>query len=97
MLSDRGADGRSSIVAFDHLYATQGGNCLGDSLNGTGPQVKWAYNTGAGNVLTSPVLSLDGSKMAFVENSAGGATLRILKWKDDKEPPATGYSTRPFP
>jgi len=31
--------------------------------------------------VTSIVLSLDGSKVAFVENVAGVATLRILKWK----------------
>lgn len=77
-----------SIIAFDELYSTQGGNCLGSATNGTGPQVKWAYymNTGAGAVVTSPVLSVDGTKIAYVESSAGNhASLRLLKWK-----PGTG-------
>lgn len=38
-----GAAGTPSIIAFDELYSTQGGNCLGSAANGTGPQIKWAY------------------------------------------------------
>ncbi len=73
-----------SIIAFDQLYSTQGGNCLNNAGNGTGPQVKWAYYmaTGAGAVVTSPVLSGDGTKVGYVETSAANhAILRILKWK----------------
>jgi hypothetical protein len=77
-----------SIIAIDQLYSTQGGICLGSAANGTGPQIKWAYrmNTGAGAVVTSPVLSGDGTKIAYVETSATNfAILRLLKWK-----PGTG-------
>jgi hypothetical protein len=76
-----------SIVAFDNLYATQGS--VGGFCNVNGPSVKWAYNTNppgdtTGTTLTSPVLSLDGTKIAFVESRTsanGGSILHILKWK----------------
>jgi hypothetical protein len=76
-----------SIVAFDNLYSTQ--PAVGGFCNNAGPSVKWAYNTNpagdaTGTTLTSPVLSLDGTKIAFVEsrtNANGGSILHILKWK----------------
>src|SRR5439155_27198341 len=54
---------------------------------GVAPSVAWAYNTSsstpsqAGVISTSPVLSLDGSKVAFVENVFSGAVLHVLRWK----------------
>jgi len=45
----------------------------------TVPSVYWAYNTG-GQVLTSPVLSLDGSQLGFVETNGGFGILVLLKW-----------------
>jgi hypothetical protein len=80
--------GTGNIVAFNNLYATQGsatGFCLQD-----GPSVYWSYFTGAGSAVTSIALSLDGSKVAFVENVSGVATLRILQWKAG-EGAGTGY------
>ena len=68
----------ANVVAFNQLYSTQGsvgGLCAQD-----GPSVYWSYFTGTGVAQTSVALSLDGSKVAFVENN-GAATLRILKWK----------------
>ncbi|MBI3667925.1 MAG: hypothetical protein HY236_17130 [Acidobacteria bacterium] len=45
-----------------------GGKAAG--LCGSGqPTLLWSYNTG-GAVLTSPVLSLDGTKVAFIENAS---------------------------
>jgi hypothetical protein len=49
----------------------------------------WSYNTTAGGnttgtTVSSPVLSLDGTKVAYVETNStanGGAILHILKWK----------------
>jgi hypothetical protein len=79
--------GQASIVALDQLYSGNGAG--GTGICGTGqPSVKWAYNTNlaadtSGNILSSPVLSFDGSKVAFVETNAGGgsvAVLKILKW-----------------
>jgi hypothetical protein len=83
-----GGVGRGNIVAFNSLYATQGsatGFCAQD-----GPSVYWSYFTGAGSAVTSIVLSLDGSKVAFVETVPGGATLRILQWKAGQGA-GTGY------
>ena len=45
------------------------------------PSVMWAYNAGTTANLTSPVLSLDGTKIAFVETGTTGAILHVLKWK----------------
>ena len=71
-----------NIAAFNHLYSTQGvagGLCAQD-----GPSVYWSYYTstatGEGFTPLSPVLSLDGSKVAFIQQ-AGGASLQILQWK----------------
>jgi hypothetical protein len=76
-----------SIVAFDNLYSTQ--PAAGGFCNNAGPTVKWAYNTNpagdtTGTTLTSPVISFDGTQIAFVEsrtNANGGSILHILKWK----------------
>ncbi len=65
-----GSSGQASIVAFDNLYSGCGG---------TIPSVYWAYNTG-GTVLTSPLISLDGTQVAFVESSGGSGILVLLKW-----------------
>ena len=45
----------------------------------TVPSVYWAYNTG-GQILTSPVLSLDGTQMAFAQSVGGIGSLVLLKW-----------------
>jgi hypothetical protein len=65
---------QASVVAFDNLYSGCGGAL---------PMGYWAYNTG-GLVLTSPVISLDGTQVAFVQTSgilSGQASLVLLKWK----------------
>jgi hypothetical protein len=65
---------QATIIAYTNLYS---GTCSGSI-----PNVNWAFNTGTGStVLTSPVLSLDGTQIAFVQNSATGvASLVVLKW-----------------
>jgi hypothetical protein len=76
-----------SIVAFDNLYSTQ--PAAGGFCSTLGPSVKWAYNTDpagdtTGTTLTSPVLSSDGTKIAFIESrtyASGGSILHILQWK----------------
>jgi len=70
----KGSGTQASVVGFDNLYSGCGG---------TVPSVYWAYNTG-GVILTSPVLSIDGSQVAFVQTSGsptGQASLILLKWK----------------
>jgi hypothetical protein len=82
-----GSSTAPSIVAFDELYSTQGS--VGGFCSQNGPSVKWAYNTNpsgdtTGTTLTSAAVSLDGTKVAFVEsrtNANGGAILHILNWK----------------
>jgi len=71
-----------NIAAFNHLYSTQGvavGLCAQD-----GPSVYWSYYTSTafleGTTPTSPVLSSDGTKVAYVQSAAGGS-LQIVKWK----------------
>ena len=67
-----GSSSQPNLVAFDNLYS----GCTGSK-----PLVHFAYNTGGGTVVTSPTLSADGAKLAFVETSSGShAILRILKW-----------------
>ena len=70
-----GSATQASIVAYDNLYAT---TC---SSYGAVPSVYWAYNTG-GTIVTSPILSLDGTQVAFVQSptSGGAASLVLLKW-----------------
>ena len=66
----------ASIIAVDNLYS----GCA----SGTVPTIYWAYNTttaAAGTVKTSPVLSANGSQIAFVQTSGTNGTLILLKWK----------------
>jgi len=51
--------------------------------------VYWAYFSGTGKATTSSVISLDGSKIAYIENPASGAAiLRIIEWKSGQGTPA---------
>jgi hypothetical protein len=62
---------QAAIVAYDNLYSGCGG---------TVPSVYWAYTTGA-RILTSPVFSLDGTQVAYVQSNASGHGIVILlKW-----------------
>jgi hypothetical protein len=82
-----GVDPQASIIAYNQLYSTQGS--VGGLCNQNGPSVMWSYNTTAGGnttgtTVSSPILSLDGTKVAYVETNSianGGAVLHILKWK----------------
>jgi hypothetical protein len=91
--------GQANLVALNNLYA-------GSSPTGicSGPTVYWAYNvttkTG-GKVNTSPVLSLDGNEVIFVESSSSnGSVLHVLRWNSSdggsvgsaKAPSQTGTS-----
>ncbi len=64
----------ASIVAYDNLYS----GCAGPV-----PQTYFAYNTtatAAGTIKTSPVFSLDGSQLAFVQTDGLHGTVILLKW-----------------
>jgi hypothetical protein len=80
--------GQASIVAYNKLYSNTAGT--GFCTAATGPAVYWSYNTNlnatggktTGTIATSPILSADGTKVAFIENNGGaGAVLHLLKWK----------------
>jgi hypothetical protein len=68
-----GSISQASIVAFNNIYNA--------TCGATTPTTYWAYNTGTtGAVVTSPVLSYDGSQVAFIQSTPGAATLVILRW-----------------
>ncbi len=80
-------NGQASIVAYNKLYSNTAGT--GFCTGATGPAVYWSYNTNlnatggktTGTIATSPILSVDGTKVAFIENNGGsGAVLHLLKW-----------------
>jgi hypothetical protein len=78
-LAGGGSGGQANIVAYSNLYEYSSSDSSGCS--GTVPAVYWAYSSGAGQAMTSTVLSADGTKVAYVENNAtSGAVLRILQW-----------------
>ncbi|AEU35824.1 hypothetical protein [Granulicella mallensis] len=60
-----GSTTQANILGVNNLYKT---TCT----TGTVPNVEFAYNVGTGIVETSPVLSEDGTKVAFVESIQGG-------------------------
>ena len=73
--------GQANLVAFNQLYTGTGGGFCGAAS----PSVMFAYNitTGGGRILTSPALSLDGTKIAFVESvggAGGSAIFHVLTW-----------------
>ena len=72
-----------NIVAFTNLYLNSGGGA--PFCAGTGPKLLFAYyaSTGStpGGLNTSPVLSLDGTQVAFIEAAGSGAIFHVLKWQ----------------
>jgi len=94
--------GNFNIIAFNNLYVSAAGGS--PFCSGTAPIAIFEYNaSSAGGTLNgSPVLSLDGTLVAFVENAAsanGGAVFHVLEWqsgdiqtKDTKFPAAYNSS-----
>jgi hypothetical protein len=78
--------GQPSIIAYANLYSGPGGTGPCNTGN-DGPTVTWAYNTNAsgdttGVVNGSPVISGDGTKIAFVESNPSGSVLHLLQFLD---------------
>ncbi len=95
-----GANNQANLVAFNRLYSgTAGGNGICNRVAsgtdvGTSATVLWSYNVHAvaagAAVPTSPALSLDGTKVAFVESAAGNAAhFHVLAWKSGDGQDAT--------
>ena len=85
--------GKATILAYNELYGTSGPNGTGCGAGTSGsvvPKAYWAYNTAypqgsttldGSLVTTSPVLSLAGDQVAFIQvNSSSVASLVLLKW-----------------
>ena len=77
------AGGNANLVGFNNLYS--GNAPVG--LCGTAPTPLFGYNISTvtgGKILTSPILSLDGKKIGFVESVTGATPMSIfhvLTWK----------------
>jgi hypothetical protein len=67
---------QANIVGFNNLYSGSGTPfCTGKTF----PTFTFSYASGVGAVSTSPVISLDGTKIAYVENaSVSGLILHVL-------------------
>ena len=72
---ENGSSSQANIVGVNNLY---NGTC-----SGTVPSVLFAYEVGTGQVYNSPVLSLDGTKIAFVETISGGSKFHVLTIGND--------------
>jgi hypothetical protein len=69
--------GQANLVALKNLYS--GTSPTG--LCGTAPTFLFSYAIGSGGSLLSPVLSLNGQKVAWIENTTGGhAVLHVTTW-----------------
>ena len=82
--------GQANLVGVNNLYSGAAPRlCLAN------PTVNWAYNgsTAGGSVLTSPVVSLDGKRIAYVESTAGTAIFHVLTWKAGEGTSATAAAT----
>jgi hypothetical protein len=85
--------GQANLIGVKNLYSGTGGLC------GANPTVNWAYNgsTAGGAILTSPVVSLDGTKVAYVESAATSSTFHILTWKAGQGGSATTSAAPTLP
>ena len=66
----------AGIIAYNNIYSSCGGNV---------PTTYWAFNTESGantgyTATTSPTLSYDGTKVAFVQSNGSASQLVVLKW-----------------
>jgi hypothetical protein len=71
-----GKPAQANIVGISNLYTEASPKC-----NSGEPWVSFAYNAVThtnGQMLTSPVLSVDGRKVAFVESTATGSYFHVL-------------------
>ena len=81
-LSTPSTGSQANLVAFNNLYS--GTSPTG--LCGTAPTLRFAYNittVPGGKITTSPILSLDGMKIGFVESVPGAsatAVFHVVTW-----------------
>jgi hypothetical protein len=84
-LNVAGTSAQANLVGVNNIYvgASGGGGC--GSITNTGgagtaptPEVMWAFNVGSGSILSNVVLSLDGTKVAYVVNVSPHPVLQVL-------------------
>ena len=87
--------GAFNLIAFNNLYVNNAGTgqCVG-----TTPSALFSYNASQNNgpLNSSPVLSEDGTQIAFVED-AGQARLNVLKWRAGNVNTSFGSPSNPTP
>ncbi len=67
---------QAKLVGFNNLYSGSGSPLCSSK---TFPTFIFSYASGVGSVTTSPVISLDGKKIAYIENGPGiGTALHVL-------------------
>jgi hypothetical protein len=70
--------GQANLVGLTNLYTAGDGSGY---CTGTGPSFLFSYAIGTGGSPLSPVLSLDGSKIAWIENrTATDSYLHVTTW-----------------
>ncbi len=82
---------QANLVGINNLYAQASTPC-----NGGVPFVSFAYNTvtNGGQIRTSPTLSVDGTKIAFVESTNSGSYFHVLVLPNPiPSPPASSVGT----
>ena len=70
-----GAGKQANLIAYNNLYSGSGTSLC----NRTTPTVLWSYAVGTGGSDLSPVISLDGKKVAFIE-AANRAIYHVVTW-----------------
>jgi hypothetical protein len=84
---------QANLIGFTNLYTNGAGTGYCTGL--TGPSVLFAYDIGSGASPLSPVLSLDGTRVAWIENRTSTASyLHITIWVANQGESAT-YPTTP--
>ena len=89
-LNVAGSATQANLVGITNIYSGTGGLC------GAAPTVNWAYdgtNVSGGKVLTSPVISMDGTQIAYVESATNSAVFHVLTWKAGQGTSATNAAT----
>jgi hypothetical protein len=89
---------QANVIAFNNLYTgTTSSSCpfgpqTPPTTDYTAPTVLFSYRAGTAGAIGSPALSLDGTKLAFVEDG-NPATLDVLTWVSGQGTSATAPAT----
>lgn len=81
---------QANLVGINNLYTSANPKC-----NGGSPSVAFAYNTvtHGGQIVTSPTLSTDGTKVAFVESTSGASYFHVVALPNPIPMPSSAVGT----